>query len=230
MMKRKLIVLGSIIMLTVTGCGSNQKDESGVVTVEVPENATTIMQSSTEEESETEKSIETPSEMDDNSEEKGTNGLNAEIGKVRTAFSDTGVKPQDLIGLPEGVAPEFTYFIYGTGFDGMVKAQQYLEQIGVSEEGKKLIALWKQDNTATPIIIEEYTFDDDTIYYVQHTFDSCENNYKKAMDDYGEDVIDFTDADAYYTRTVPIEEPVSYLRSYDTLVESLNDQYRTVIW
>ena len=50
------------------------------------------------------------------------------------------------------------------------------------------------------------------------------------MDNYGEDVIDYTDADAYYTRTVPIEKPVSYLRSYDTLVESLNDQYRTVIW
>ena len=50
MMKKELIVLGSIIMLTVTGCGSNKKDESGVVTVGVSENATTIMQSSTEEE------------------------------------------------------------------------------------------------------------------------------------------------------------------------------------
>ena len=230
MMKRKLIVLGSIIMLTVTGCGSNQKDENGVVTVEVPENATTIMQSSTEEESETEKSIETPSEMDDNSEKKGTNGVNAEIGKVRTALSDTGVKPQDLIGLPAGVAPEFTYFIYGTGFDGMVKAQQYLEQIGVSEEGKRLVVLWDQGNTTNPILIDEYTFTDDTIYCVQHSFSSCESNYQTEISNYDENSVDFTDADAFYIRTVATETPISYLASYDTYVEQLNNQYKTVVW
>lgn len=206
-MKKGVFIVCCSIALAMTACGNSQTEEKTSATTE----SSTV-------------------ESQENTQEKAENSVNVEIGKVRTALSDTGVQPQDLIGLPEGVAPEFTYYIYDIGFDGMVKAQQYLEQIGVSEEGKKLIALWKQDNTATPIIIEEYTFDDDTIYYVQHTFDSCENNYKKAMDDYGEDVIDYTDADAYYTRTVPIEEPVSYLRSYDTLVESLNDQYRTVIW
>lgn len=198
------------MVLVMTGCGNSQMKEKTFVTIDMSESSAINSQ--------------------DNTQEKSENSVNVEIGKVRTALTDTGVQPQELIGLPEGVAPEFTYYIYDTGFDGMIKAQQYLEQIGVSEEGKKLIALWKQDNTATPIMIEEYTFDDDTIYCVKHTFDSCEENYQKAIDDYGEDVIDYTDADAYYTRTVATEEPINYIRSYDTLVESLNDQYRTVIW
>lgn len=209
-MKKRIFMMCCSMVLVMTGCGNSQMKEKTFVTIDMSESSAINSQ--------------------DNTQEKSENSVNVEIGKVRTALADTGVQPQELIGLPEGVAPEFTYYIYDTGFDGMIKAQQYLEQIGVSEEGKKLIALWKQDNTATPIMIEEYTFDDDTIYCVQHTFDSCEENYQKAIDDYGEDVIDYTDADAYYTRTVATEEPINYIRSYDTLVESLNDQYRTVIW
>ncbi len=226
---KKVLLVGSIIVLTITGCGSSKDNEKDPISVEVSEDTQTTVQDISEE-NETASSTETQEMTTEISEEKENSNANLEIGKTRTALSDTGVEPLDLVGLPEGVAPEFTYFDYETGFDGMVKAQQYLEQIGVSEEGKKLIAISEQSNRSASIHIEEYTFTDDTIYHIQHTFYSYDGSFQEAVSDYGTDSIDYMDEEAYYIRSAATEEPINSLRNYDNMVDSLNDQYRKVVW
>ena len=209
-MKKRVFMMCCSMVLVMAGCGNNQTKENTSATIDMSESST--------------------AESQENTEEKSENSVNVEIGKVRTALSDTGIEPLDLTGLPEGVAPEFTYFDYDTGFDGMVKAQQYLEQIGVSEEGKKLIVLSEQSNRSASIHIEEYTFTDDTIYHIQHTFYSYDGSFEEAVPDYGADSIDYMDEEAYYIRSAATEEPINLLRNYDNMADSLNDQYRKVIW
>lgn len=226
---KKVLLVGSIIVLTITGCGSGKDNEKNLISVEVSEDTQMTVQDIAEE-SETVSSTETQEITTEISEEKENSKANLEIGKTRTALADTGVEPLDLVGLPEGVASEFTYFDYNIGFDGMVKAQQYLEQIGVSEEGKKLIVLSEQSNRSASIHIEEYTFTDDTIYHIQHTFYSYDGSFEEAVSDYGADSIDYMDEEAYYIRSAATEESINFLRNYDNMVDSLNDQYRKVVW
>lgn len=209
-MKKRIFMMCCSMVLVMTGCGNSQMKEKTFVTIDMSESSAINSQ--------------------DNTQEKSENSVNVEIGKVRTALADTGVEPLDLVGLPEGVASEFTYFDYNIGFDGMVKAQQYLEQIGVSEEGKKLIVLSEQSNRSASIHIEEYTFTDDTIYHIQHTFYSYDGSFEEAVSDYGADSIDYMDEEAYYIRSAATEESINFLRNYDNMVDSLNNQYRKVVW
>ena len=237
-MKKKLLIVCSILTLSLVGCGDKQrenenKNENSVsVDVGYDENKS-IEQVTSEKESTKELSSE-EQEVTASEEQQTVNSDDkkqfSQAGSVRTALSDTNVVPSDKNNLPDGVASEFTYFNYENGTEGMLKSQQYLEQIGVSKENEKLVVLWYQDNRSLPILIDEYTFDENTIYCVSHSFSSSISNYKTDLENYGEESIDYTDEDAYYIRTVATEEPVNMLRSYDTFLESLNSDYKEIVW
>ena len=233
-MRKKLLIVCSVLTLCLVGCGDKQKENenknSVSVDVEYDENKSieqgTSEQESTKEISEENVTVSEEQQTVNSDDQKQF----SQAGSVRTALSDTNVVSSDKNNLPAGVAPEFTYFIYENAPEGMLKAQQYLEQIGVSKENEKLIVLWYQDNRSLPILIDEYTFDENTIYCVSHSFSSCKSNYKTDLENYGEESIDYTDEDAYYIRTVATQEPVNMLRSYDTFLESLNNDYKEIVW
>lgn len=102
---------------------------------------------------------------------------------------------------PEGVCADFSYFFYGGNIDAPLQAQKYLEEIGVSEENRKLIVRMADEDGEDPthLVFLEFVFDKDGTKRREHYFFSNEVTYEESISDI--DSIDEKSDVAFYIRT-----------------------------
>lgn len=225
--KRLLIILGSIFVIALsglTGCEEKQeKSSESSIEVDIDEEQKQIEMSETKENT---------AEVDATKEESNTESSthereNASI-KKRTALSDTGVQSPERNILPEGVAPEFMYFSYQDNEVGPYKAQEYLESIGTSIENKKLVVLWKQEKTSSLITIDVYDCTQSPIKRTSYYFCGSVSTYERVVSDLGEENIAFSDSDANFLYTNPID--MDEFADYEYYVETLNSDNQCIVW
>lgn len=228
-MKKKnfLIILGSIfvvVMSGLTGCEKKQeKSSESSLEVNIAEEQRQVEISETKE-----SSLEADETKEENSTESSTHeGENMSI-KKRTALSDTGVQPPERNILPEGVAPEFMYFSYQDSDVGPYKAQEYLESIGTSIENEKLVVLWKQEKTSSLITIDVYDCTQSPIKRTSYYFCGSVSTYERVVSDLGEENIAFSDPDANFLYTNPID--MDEFSDYEYYVETLNSDNQCIVW
>ena len=152
------------------------------------------------------------------------------IGKTRTALSDSGVEvnPDAIFSdIPDGIAPEFTYFLFDN-VEGMIKAQQYLEKIGVSEEGKKIVVYQKPDYTGANMNFFVISFEDGKTYRQDFYFASGQGSFNSIINDYVKEY-EQANSDAMYVCTEKKE--CSTTGSYEDEIqyyEGFGDMYTVV--
>lgn len=198
-MRKKLVLGVSILVLTtsIAACGS---EENEVNTVEID--------ISNEQEDKRDVILEETASSQSNDEE-------VSIGNARTALSDSTLEINEG-EYPEGIAAEFTYFMYDTE-QGMVQAQKYLEEIGVSEEGKKLVVLQETSGIKQPVYIEVIYFEEEGSYTQIHYFATGEKVFNDYISNDVNESAEFSDLEARYVRSKKVHDTVSF--SYDELVQ-----------
>ena len=203
---RKLTVVGSIaltmaVTMSFVACGKAENKDNVNETISVE------IETTAEENSETQDNVK---ETEENTEKEQEEVDASSIGKVRTALSDSGVEtnPDAMFSdIPSGVAPEFTYFMYDD-VEGMVKAQQYLEKIGVSEEGKTIVLCQKQDFDGDSLRIFVISFEDGGTYRQDFCFESSSGSYEMMLEEMANSE-KYCDEDARYIQTEKIEYPTA---------------------
>lgn len=214
-MKKKNCFIALTIVLTMSMAACGKKDSNS--NVEEPVSV------------EVEETVGTDSEVQENAKETKEAAEEkvdaSSIGKVRTALSDSGVEinPDAMYSdIPNGVAPKFTYYLYDN-VEGMVKAQQYLEEIGVSEEGKTIVLCHKQNFNGDSLRIFVISFEDGGNYRQDFCFEPSQLSYERMLGEL-ESNCEYCDVDARYIRTNKIEYPTagSYeeeLQYYESMEE-----------
>lgn len=216
--KRKkicVIVLTIAVTMSVAACG---KEDSNNVEMPISVDIEETVNSSLETKEKTE-------ETQAVTEQEQTVDISS-IGKVRTVLSDSGVEvnPDAMFSdIPDGVAPELTYFTYDD-VEGMVKAQQYLEEIGVSEENKTIVVCQKQEFAGDALRIFVISFEDDGTYRQEFYFESGSGSYELMLDEMITNS-EYCDSDARYIRTEKMEDPtvdsyeaeIQYYESFEEL-------------
>lgn len=216
-MKKKSCMIALTIVLTMSMAACGKKDSNS--NVEEPVSV------------EVEETVGTDSEVQENAKETKEAAEEkvdaSSIGKVRTALSDSGVEvnPDAIFSnIPNGIAPEFTYYLYDN-VEGMVKAQQYLEEIGVSEEGKKIVVYQRIDHVGALMNLFVISFEDGGTYRQDFRFVPNQLSYESMVGDL-ESNCEYCDDDARYIRTNKIEYPTA--GSYEETLqyyESMGDFY-----
>lgn len=170
MKNRKLLIgiVGTLCVLTVA-CGKEDVNEKEMVSVDIE-----TMSSVSEESQEIVTNEDTVSEE--------VNMSMAEDTQKSYYVSEREVC-EDRESFPEGVCTDFSYFVYGGNEEAPYEAQKYLEEIGVSEENKKLvIRLANQDGeNPTELIFYEYRFDDSGAKRREHYFFSNAKTYRESV-------------------------------------------------
>lgn len=146
----------------------------------------------------------------------------------RTVLSDTGVQPPERNFLPEGVAPEFMYFSYEDKNVGPYKAQEYLENIEFSVENEKLVVLWKQERRSAQIAVDIYDFTTTPVTKISHFFLATPSSLESTISDFGETNIAFSDTEANYFYSIPLEMDDYY--SYEYCLNLFDCDYLSIIW
>lgn len=218
-MKKKscLIALTIALTMSMAACGKKESNSNVEETVSVE------VEETVEADSEVQENVKKTEEI---TEEKEVTD-DSSIGKIRTALSDSGVEvnPDAIFSnIPNGIAPEFTYYLYDS-VEGMVKAQQYLEEIGVSEEGKKIVVYQRIDHVGALMNLFVISFEDGGTYRQDFRFVPNKLSYESMVGDL-ESNCEYCDDDARYIRTNKIEYPTA--GSYEETLqyyESMGDFY-----
>lgn len=220
-MKKKNYVVALCLLgvLCVASCGKKDEEIQNETLVEIVNEVESEVESSNQSE-----------EKDQMTEAYTTEQESADmlsIGKTRTALSDSGVEanPDAIFSdIPDGIAPEFTYFLFDN-VEGMVKAQQYLEKIGVSEEDKKIVVYQKPDYTGANMNFFVISFENGKTYRQDFYFASGQGSFNSIINDYIKEY-EQADSDAMYVCTEKREYPTT--GSYEEEIqyyEGFGDMY-----
>lgn len=175
------------------------------------------------------KNLENVQTTSQQSEEKeNTDGnIDVSISGARTVFSDTDTPVNSnpyFDNIPSYVTPELTYFQYPT-VDSYTLAQKYLEDIGVSKKGEKLVIVYKDSIQGSLVIIESFMVEGEDLYKQSYYFMS-QNQYNDAMERKTDDM--FCDESCYYISTEKSKlDPIDgNIGDYESYYASLTDSYR----
>lgn len=222
-MKKKYALIATIVIMALGVAACEKKEEEAEkeseISVDISVQETEAVTSSTSQEvSGTKESdieeIEETSEEYDNKDDVSCYTSKREICEYSTDF-------------PKGVCTDFSYFIYGTNTNAPYIAQKYLEQIGVSEENKRLVVKLADDSEMpTSLVFQEYIFDGEAVSTREHYFFSNVNSYKENVELLA-DTIEEKNEDAFYICTqfrdaTPI--------NYDNIVSLDGKGVYEIIW
>lgn len=221
-LNRQIVCVICTMILLLVACGKENTNNNEKITVEsninredTSENESEIISSQETESNEEEES----SEETESNEEISKSTINKSTSKSCYISKRPVCEYRDKF--PEGVCTDFSYFLYGMNEDAPLEAQRYLEEIGISEENKKLIVRIADEEGEDPthLFFLEFVFNDEGTKRREHYFFSNKNSYEENVNNI-DNILEKSDTALYVCTQYYDADNISY----DQIIQMGEDQ------